>query len=110
MLRGLGEYEDIEKRDAEILTQFYMEKIAGAQCKAGDLLGKVLYCKCKMAKQKQGKSEMAKISLAMHQSYDELQSVCVRILLAHQAIQKHGPPPRGSLERAAQSLLEELEA
>ncbi|CAK0854026.1 unnamed protein product [Prorocentrum cordatum] len=67
-----------------------------------DPLGKVLRCKCKPAKPKEGRPRLAKVTVAMGAEHDSLQRIWAKSLAMNGGVLKRGSAPRGPLKRAAQ--------
>ena len=110
LMLGLSKCQaQLAEEYAKSLMEFWTQQVV-AECKTPfDLLGKVMYCKCKAAKVKDGKPGLAKVTIAMNTEFGAVQAAILAALVANGGIKKHGPAPRGPLERAAQELLEVLE-
>ncbi|CAK0822145.1 unnamed protein product [Prorocentrum cordatum] len=110
LMLGLSKTEpQLEETHTNSLTEFWAQQVAAEGKTPLDLLGKVMYCKCKAAKVKDGKPGLAKVTIAMSTEFGAVQVAILAALAANGGIKKHGPAPRGPLERAAQELLEVLE-
>ncbi|CAK0903602.1 unnamed protein product, partial [Prorocentrum cordatum] len=90
------------------LASFWEEPVVEEGRAPTDLLGKVLPCKCKPAKSKEGRPGLVQVAIAMGAARAALQSCLAKAMTTNGRVLKRGPAPRGPLERAAQELLEEL--
>ncbi|CAK0838265.1 unnamed protein product [Prorocentrum cordatum] len=98
----------LEETHTNSLTEFWTQQVTSEGKTPLDLLGKVMHCKCKAAKVKDGEPGLAKVTIAMSMEFGAVQVAILAALVANGGIKKHGPAPRGPLERAAQELLEAL--
>eukprot|EP00959_Pyramimonas_sp_CCMP1952_P190245 3979650-Pyramimonas_sp.AAC.1 len=74
LMLGLSKTEpQLEETHTNSLTEFWTQQVVSEGKTPLDLLGKVMYCKCKAAKVKDGKPGLAKVTIAMSMEFGAVQ-------------------------------------
>ena len=73
-----------------------------------DLAAQVRHCRCRATKKFEGKREMARVTFAVDARYQQMEDALNEVFKAQGGVRKHGPAPRGPLEREASKLLDKM--